>query len=422
VASGVGDGYTIAKIKEAYGMPTDLQASNETTSQMVWGPGTFGYSPTALAFHKYTQCPLLNMKKVKFDTENHGASGGDNFGEGNLDTKMIASFGLNVETLVSNTNTSSSTEEGEGFGQAFLDFLTQLSARSTLPHVLSLSLGSLGAASCELLCKEAAKKGHSEDECRAYLQEQRQVCMFLSEPQLARINVALQVLGARGVTVLGSSGDGGSHFSFSRFSGGPIADALNEVACTFQMPVFPTASPYIVSVGGTMWSGGPSQRTAWEMGGSGTGGGFSWQFGMPPHQQATVSAYLESTSGIPPQSSFNRQGRAYPDLSAVGVMGTSQSCPLAAGILSMVIDHRLNGKLPPLGFVAPRLWKVAQAHPGEAFTDITQGDTKTSCDNGFPAAAGWDAVTGWGDISWPGLLKHLGSDAELARGAAAVVV
>ena len=127
--------YDIASQKQAYGIPVDLQATNDATLQMVCGPGTFGYSPSDLATHKATQCPLLNLNKVHFDTQNHGEDGGDNFGEGNLDTKMISSFGLNVSTLVSNTNTSSSTEEGNGFGQAMLDFLVSLSNRKTLPQV-----------------------------------------------------------------------------------------------------------------------------------------------------------------------------------------------------------------------------------------------------------------------------------------------
>ena len=75
------------------------------------------------------------MDKVVFDTENHGMPGGDNFGEGNLDVSMIASFGLNVTTIVSNTNTSSSTEEGDGFGAALLDFLLDLPGRKSVPQV-----------------------------------------------------------------------------------------------------------------------------------------------------------------------------------------------------------------------------------------------------------------------------------------------
>ena len=74
-----------------------------------------------LAGWKKQQCPLLNLEKVKAD----GFAGkpGDNYGEGNLDARMISSFGLNVSTLVSNTNTSMACEEGEGFGLAMLDFV-----------------------------------------------------------------------------------------------------------------------------------------------------------------------------------------------------------------------------------------------------------------------------------------------------------
>lgn len=420
-------GYTVPRIKSAYGIPADLQARNGTTLQMVWGPGSFGYSPATLQGFRDLQCPLLDLNKVSFDTENQGSAGGDNWEEGNLDVHMIAAFGLNVKTLVSNTNTSASTEEGSGFGEALLDFATSLAARKTVPHVLSVSLGSLASASCQLLCKEAAKDGVSLSDCNSYLQSQRQVCMFLNDDQTARINTAFQVLGVRGVSVFGSSGDGGSHFSFQSFTGGPLADKLNEISCKFQMPVFPTSSPYIVSVGGTQWDNDdPSSPVAWEMAGeSGTGGGFAWQFAMPDHQKAAVAAYLGNSAGLPPAGSFNAKGRAYPDISAIAAQGTSQSSPMVAGIFSLLVDQRLASGLPPLGFVAPRLWKVAAEHPGEAVQDVVQGGTSTSCDNGFPARQGWDAATGWGRPAWPGLVKYFGSDAHLSHRAAsslAVVV
>jgi tripeptidyl-peptidase-1 len=407
----VGSQYTISNIKEAYGMSTKLQALNESTLQMVWGPGTFGYSKMQLSMHKATQCPLLNMNKVKFDTENHGEAGGDNYGEGNLDVQMITSFGLNVETLVSNTNTSASTEEGSGFGQALLDFITELSTRKTVPQVLSMSLGSLSAASCDLLCTQASKMGHSLKECQEYLQQQRQVCMFLSTDQQNRINTAFQVLGVRGVSIFGSSGDGGSHFSFGGFHGGPLADTLNKISCNYQMPVFPTTSPYIVSVGGTMWEGSSKNPITWAGFGGGSGSGFSWEFAMPEHQKAAVSGYLGNTSGLPPAASFFQKGRAYPDISAIAVDGTSQSCPIMAGIFSMINDARLNAGLPPLGFAAPRIWKLAQQFPGEVFEDVSKGNSRTSCDNGFPSVAnGWDPNTGWGRPIWTGMMKHLASD------------
>jgi len=247
--------------------------------------------------------------------------------------------------------------------------------------------------------------------------------MFLSEVQTARINTAFQVLGVRGVTVFGSSGDGGSHFSFQPFSGGQEANILNGISCRLQMPVFPTSSPYIVSVGGTMWADDVVRTpVAWEEKNvSGTGGGFSWQFDMPEYQRPVVAKYLKGTSGIPDASSFNSGGRAYPDISGVAVHGTSQSSPLVAGIFSLLIDRRLSNGLPPLGFVAPRIWKVATERPGEAFEDVTHGSTALACDNGFPAAPSWDAVTGWGRPIWSGLFDHFTSDAATAAEVSMVV-
>jgi len=386
----------------------DYQATNPNTTQMVWGPGTYGYSPADLEVWKAENAPLLNTKKVLFDTPNHGTPGGDNFGEGTLDVQMIAAMTLNATTLVSNTNTSASTEEGNGFGQAFLDFVTDLSARTqNVPQVLSLSLGSLSAYSCDLLCAKAVEKGFSLQECNAFMQEQRQVCMFLTQDQVQRISTGLMVLGVRGISVFGSSGDGGSHFSFGPFEGNPLANALNEISCAFQFPVFPTSSPYIISVGGTAWKNMDiTKPVAW----SRSGGGLSWEFPMPPFQTQVVAKYLASAPDLPPSSSFNASGRAYPDLAAIAYDGTSESCPTVAGLFSLLNDYRANHGLRPLGFVAPRIWEVAQKFPGEAFFDILEGNSRTSCDNGFPCTPGWDPVTGWGSPLWPGLLKHFGSD------------
>ena len=406
--------YSIGNQKKAYGIPTDLVATNESLSQMVWGPGTFGYSPDQLQQLKESQCPLLNLSKVKFDTDNHGTPGGDNWGEGNLDVAMITSFGLNVETIVSNTNTSSSTEEGKGFGLALLDFITELASREKVPQVLSISLGSLSAFSCDLLCEKAVNKGFDLSKCQAFLQDQRQVCMFMSKDQVNRINAAFKVLGARGTSVFGSSGDGGSHFSFGPFSGGgELGNALNEISCQYQMPVFPTTSPYVTSVGGTDWGNffpSPSNEPqAWY----GSGGGFSWQFERPTHQNWAVNQYLKkmnSSTGFPPQNSYNAVGRGYPDISAVSVDGTSQSSPTMAGIWSLIMDHRLNKGLPPLGYLGPRLYQTMEKYSDECFHDIVKGNSKTTCDSGFGCTKGWDPVTGFGRPIWEGMLKHFGTD------------
>jgi len=57
--------------------------------------------------------------------------------------------------------------------------------------------------------------------------------------QVERINVGFKLLGTRGVTVFGSSGDGGSHWSFEPFPDGTaIGKALNKVGCEYQFPVY----------------------------------------------------------------------------------------------------------------------------------------------------------------------------------------
>jgi len=287
--------------------------------------------------------------------------------------------------------------------------LVEFPTRTTLPQVLSISLGSLSAASCQNLCEKAVAMGHSNADCQSYMQNQRQVCMYLSKQQTDKINTAFKVLALRGVTVFGSSGDGGSHWSFEPFpSGSALGRDLNKIGCATTSPVYPTGSPYVTSVGGIDFSGGggSSNPVAW----SGSGGGFTWQFPRPAHQDDAVSAYLSSTAGLPTSASFNSTNRAYPDISAVSVEGTSQSSPQVAGIFSLIMDHRLNSGLSPLGFLGPRIYQVASKYPGEAFTDITDGNSKTTCDQGFPATKGWDPVTGFGSPKWDGLLKHFGSD------------
>jgi hypothetical protein len=355
------------------------------------------------------------MGKIMFDTDNHGEPGGDNFMEGQLDVDMITAFGLNVTTIVSNTNTSASTEETTGFGAALLDFLTELSTRETVPHVLSMSLGSLSAASCDYLCTQAATMGHTLEECQDYMATQRQVCMYLSQEQTQAISTAMQVLGTRGVTILGSSGDGGSHYSFSPFvpaeGDNGMAVDLNTISCSHQIPVFPTASPYIVSVGGEMWDGDSSHPITWASGTYGSGGGVSIQFDMPEHQKKTIAAYLAKPD-MPPADSYDASKRFYPDISALGVSGTSQSCPILGGMFAQLIDMRLNAGLPPLGFIAPRIYQVEEKHPGEAFEDIVGGNSGLACgdEGGFPASEGWDANTGFGRPVWSGMVKYFASD------------
>lgn len=194
--------------------------------------------------------------------------------------------------------------------------------------------------------------------------------MFLSDDQMERIDTAFRMISSKGTTLLGATGDGGSHFSFKPFPIGRIGSALNKVSCDYNLPTFPASSPVVLAVGGVQWDvlkGGAKHPVGW----SGSGGGFSWVFPMPSYQQSTVENYLKTTSDLPPTTSYNATNRAYPDVSALAsgtplcmqggcfpAGGTSASTPSFAGLISLINDHRLNAGLPSLGYVQPRLYAV----------------------------------------------------------------
>ena len=88
-----------------------------------------------------------------------------------------------------------------------------------------------------------------------------------------------------------------------------------------------------------------------------------------------------SAMGMTNSGKFNMSGRAYPDVSAMGmnveivldgavgtVDGTSCSSPIFASIISLINDRLITAGKPVLGFLNPFLY----ANPG-AFNDITSG-------------------------------------------------
>jgi hypothetical protein len=121
---------------------------------------------------------------------------------------------------------------------------------------------------------------------------------------------------------------------------------------------------------------------------------------------------------FPPDHTYNREGRGYPDISTYGSnffvfldgeisreSGTSASSPVFGAMVTLWNDMRLAYGMPPLGFIAPFLYHVYEFSP-EAFNDVVYGDnacgvggsieTANCCDYGFSAVPGWDAVTGLG--------------------------
>ncbi|KAI4128849.1 MAG: hypothetical protein LQ347_004015 [Umbilicaria vellea] len=210
-------------------------------------------------------------------------------------------------------------------------------------------------------------------------------------------------LGARGITLLFASGDNGVGPTGRCFSN----DGKNS---SIFLPSFPASCPYITAVGATK-NFGPEVVAYDPRNNFASGAGFSNYFPRPSYQDAVVPAYISSLNGSY-AGLFNASGRGYPDIAAQGyhfltvwngtivtLDGTSASTPTAAAVLSLVNDALLARGRAPLGWLNP--WLYAGGY--KAFTDVTMGSAIGCGVAGFPAAVGWDAVTGWGTPYFPKL-------------------
>ena len=90
-----------------------------------------------------------------------------------------------------------------------------------------------------------------------------------------RVEVELQKAGARGLTIVDSSGDGG------------VGGSQPDNSCPTFQPTFPASSPYVTAVGGT--SGGVDETASTIFP---SGGGFSNLWSRPTFQQKPVGNYF----------------------------------------------------------------------------------------------------------------------------------
>ncbi|EIW73981.1 subtilisin-like protein [Coniophora puteana RWD-64-598 SS2] len=203
-------------------------------------------------------------------------------------------------------------------------------------------------------------------------------------------------LGARGVSVIYSSGDYGVGYS-------------NGTVVPFD-PQFPASCPYVTSVGMTYHI----PEVAGIDGVYSSSGGFSNIYPRPAYQNQAVQDYLaylgDEYTGL-----YNSSGRGYPDVSAQGVnffienygraqndTGTSCAAPTFAAIIALLNDARAQAGKGPLGFLNPWLYSTGFA----GLNDITEGSNPGCGTNGFNATKGWDPVTGLGTPDF-GKLKQL---------------
>ncbi|EJD01556.1 tripeptidyl peptidase A [Fomitiporia mediterranea MF3/22] len=213
-------------------------------------------------------------------------------------------------------------------------------------------------------------------------------------------------LGARGVTLTFSSGDGGV--------GDGDPDPATQQCFTNDgrnatefIPGFPASCPFVTAVGGTIFI--PEVAVDF------SGGGFSNFFARPKYQDEVVQAYLDALPNGTYAGLFNPNGRAIPDVSALAddfkiffqgrpglIGGTSASSPAFAAFVSMLNDVRLSNGKPPLGFLNPFIYSIGKA----GFNDITIGNNPGCGTPGFNTSVGWDPVTGLGTPNF-GKLKQL---------------
>ncbi|KAJ3530886.1 hypothetical protein NM208_g9122 [Fusarium decemcellulare] len=249
----------------------------------------------------------------------------------------------------------------------FLDYLLDLSD-DEIPHVLSIS--------------------YADNEVSVPRKYAERVCSLFG------------LLTARGTSVLSASGDGGAKGSSN--STCHTNDGTNQ---DVAMAVFPATCPWVTSIGGVTNAKSPP------VGAEFSGGGFSQYFLREKWQDASVKSYVKALDGHL-DGYYNASYRAVPDISAVAsnfitrikdkptaLRGTSASTPVIASMIALINDARVRKGKDVLGWLNEVLYSEEVR---AVLQDVTEGES-FSCNfqtggspGGWPAAKGYDAITGLG--------------------------
>jgi subtilase family serine protease len=251
---------------------------------------------------------------------------------------------------------------------------------------------------------------------------------------------------ANNVTVLASSGDGGTTNNFKE----PVK---KPAAIPYPSIIWPAADPLVTAVGGTYLctnavtgtsvdslsppaacQNNPGVR---EVGWIDSGGGYSILFPRPAFQNTLPagSTFVGSSVGAPGPNS-NMRGIpdiAYQASSRTGVLvymslpattasgtgcgganpcsigwyvvgGTSSGSPQWAGLIA--IADQIAGR--DLGYINPALYQIANSTKyANDYFDVTVGNNQTTSIPGYSASPGWDAVTGLGSPNVANLIPDL---------------
>jgi subtilase family serine protease len=236
----------------------------------------------------------------------------------------------------------------------------------------------------------------------------------VSHAQAASVHAAIQAAVNRGMTVVAASGDiGAAAYQcdlYSALTGTPPGAPARGVLLV-------ASDPLVLSAGGTSLiashaTGAWTSETAWGLasgnpgnqGGSfqASGGGFSQLFARPAYQ-AGVSG-IGAARGVPDVSADASDRTAVAVVFSDGTRetvqghgGTSASAPIWAALIALAGQYAGHS----LGLVNPAIYQIGRS-PGyrQAFHDVTQGSNTVQFPpatvTGYPAAPGWDPVTGWG--------------------------
>jgi subtilase family serine protease len=267
---------------------------------------------------------------------------------------------------------------------------------------------------------------------------------FHTATSLLNLRDAFQAAAANGVTVLASSGDGGSANDYKS----PVGKGGSTIP--FPTVSWPASDPLVLGVGGTYLctdalASASQPRTvdsvnppvncqsnpgAAEVAWVDAGGGFSHVFARPSYQDTLpagstpipagqrgvpdVALQASSRTGalvyltLPPDG---QSGLICPDGNPCStgwydIGGTSLSAPQWAGIVALA--DQVNGG--GLGLLNPAVYKIGAdpARYASDFYDVTLGNNQAvPTIPGFPATTGWDPVTGVGTPNAANLVPDL---------------
>ncbi|KHN94998.1 family S53 protease-like protein [Metarhizium album ARSEF 1941] len=279
--------------------------------------------------------------------------------EGNLDTQIALSLGYPNTVAYLAVGPVSGQVWREPFADELINFGNYLNSVSDPPTSVSTSYGA---------------------------EEQA-----LSSNYLDRICNEFMKAGSRGISIFFASGDFGV--------GGNGQQNCNSGFYA----LFPASCPYVTSVGATQFSNGDEVAAAFRA--------------TARQESADTAAYAQDHLDSSYDGYYNPNGRGYPDVALVGesydivlngrvdsgAYGTSASSPAWAALVSLINDQRIGQGKAPLGFLNPLLYSSGRS----ALRDITDGNNRGCGTDGFPAAQGWDPVTGLGTLDFSKLTRAL---------------